>query len=185
MSNEKLSVDFEYEEAQVEIGTLGRIWEWVSRPFRVSSENIRLRMELKAEKLRTEKLHLKSKELEKEVEILLGKERMNDNVRTLVRHLLASIDLSDIELDEMGTEERKEYVGVASAAYLNTLRREVKRLLKAQEEFVARQASPESLMFARGTVNGIMLVEEAYEEMHREHKANELEGKPETDQSTN
>ena len=92
----------------------------------------------------------------------------------LIRHQLGSIDLSDVEIEEMAESERAQYLGVAVGAYGNTIKLEAKKLLKAQEEYLSRTVDNEKmLMFSRGTVNGIMLILETYEDYRKEYIARE------------
>jgi len=138
---------------------------WLARPFRKATHIGKLEQSI--EDLTDQLFHARN-----ENAMLKGDAEPDKKAVALIRHLLGSVDLDDIELNDMAPDERKEYVGKATAAYQGTIKQEGKRLLKAQEEFVARQAEPFNLLFARGTVNGITLFMEIYEDMQIEHREN-------------
>lgn len=94
----------------------------------------------------------------------------------LMRHLLGSIDLSDIEEDkEMSEGERKEYCATISAVFPR-LEKEIKKFLHAQLMFSANQAEDwDKVVFGRGTYNGIDLLYQHWKTAHVEHTA---KGKP-------
>jgi hypothetical protein len=105
---------------------------------------------------------------------LEGDSDLTAKAAKLIRHQLGSIDLSDVEIEEMSENERAQYIGVAVGAFGNTIKQEAKKLLKAQEEYLSRTVDNEkTLMFSRGTVNGIMLILETYEDYRKEYIARE------------
>lgn len=108
-----------------------------------------------------------------------GEKALDERATILTRHLLASIDLIDVRDDQvMNPDERKEWVARVASNYAVTSKI-VKRFLVAQEEFIARMAENEKqLMFARGTINGIMLIQEELENAFKEHMANIQPEKP-------
>lgn len=90
----------------------------------------------------------------------------------LIRQQLSSIDLSGVrDLRPLTEEDRKVYNGRVAAFYPD-IERDLKKFLIAQEEYIARVADNEKqLMFARGTINGIMLILEHYQQVFEEYKA--------------
>lgn len=88
----------------------------------------------------------------------------------LQRHLLASLDLSDIE-DKMLTEvERKAYVASIFAVWPR-LEKDLKKFMYDQLLFASQKAATwEQVLFARGTFNGMDLIFE-----HWKIAANEFE----------
>ncbi len=97
--------------------------------------------------------------------------REQPNVR-LMRHLLGSIDLSDIEEKKMTETERREYCAKVAGMF-SLLEEGVKILTRAQEEWMARQSNgPEQFEIGRGTNNGILLVEEHFQKFRDEHIQN-------------
>ena len=91
----------------------------------------------------------------------------------LLRGYLKSIDLREIRDEkEMSSEERKGYVARISSNW-DIVEKVLKRLIVAQEEYIARAVeNQDQLMFARGTVNGLMIVHEEMKEKFDEHMAN-------------
>jgi len=91
----------------------------------------------------------------------------------LLRKQLASIDLRDI--DELKTDE--EAMGNADVLnrasntetyYKNNLKRVLKILVQKQLEYMGKEATDENVLaFARGTINGLYLVDEWCREQSR------------------
>ena len=88
----------------------------------------------------------------------------------LQRHLLSSLDLSDIE-DKMMTEvERRAYVDAIFAVWPR-LEKDLKKFMYDQLLFASQKATTwEEVLFARGTFNGMDLLFE-----HWKIAANEFE----------
>lgn len=100
----------------------------------------------------------------------------------IIRHILGSIDLSDVEERDQTPEERKEYCGIISASF-PTLEKDIKALLHAQLLYASNQAEDwDKVIFARGTFNGMSLLLEKWRQAHMEHHAR---GRPDSLDETN
>ena len=87
-----------------------------------------------------------------------------------MRHLLASIDLSDVE-EDMNENERKEYIAAISAVFPR-LEKDIKRFLHLQLMFVSNNAQDmNQISFGRGTFNGMDLLLNHWKKAHFEHTA--------------
>lgn len=91
----------------------------------------------------------------------------------LMRHLLGSIDLSDVEEDKEMTEaERKDYCANIAAVW-PTLEKDIKKFLYAQLMFVSNNAGNwEQVLFGRGTFNGLDILQEHWKKAFAEHLEN-------------
>lgn len=139
-------------------GLIKRFFDWVDEDRDSGIEELSIRLEEVASRLN---------EFEDDSDLTA-------KATKLIRHQLGSIDLSDVEIEEMTESERAQYLGVAVGAFGNTIKQEAKKLLKAQEEYLSRTVDNEkTLMFSRGTVNGIMLILETYEDYRKEYIARE------------
>ncbi len=89
----------------------------------------------------------------------------------LMRHLLASIDLSDVEeLDKirMTDDEAMALAGDAELFYKSHFEKIIKLLAWQQLEFTAKEATAQDMLqFARGTFNGIAIVKEWFEDQRK------------------
>ncbi len=101
-------------------------------------------------------------------------EQSDDKIKLsvrLIRHQLGSIDLSDREPIRLEGEARETYLARLSSTY-EIYKNELDKLLVTQEQYMGRQVEDEKqLMFARGTVNGIMLVMDIFDGYMEEYKA--------------
>jgi hypothetical protein len=92
----------------------------------------------------------------------------------LLRHLLGSIDLSDVQ-DEprpLSEEESMNRASIASAFWETQFEPVLKRFVRMQEEQTALRARTwEEVMMGRGTVNGLELIREWFVERVAEHHA--------------
>ena len=83
---------------------------------------------------------------------------INEDSLKLLRHQLASIDLGDIEKEEMSEAETKEYNASISAVFPR-LEKDIKKFLYEQILFAVNQSNSwEQVIFARGTYNGMNLL---------------------------
>ena len=89
----------------------------------------------------------------------------------LQRHLLGSIDLSDIEEDEeMSETERKAYCAAIFAVF-SRIEKDLKKALYDQLMFSSNQADTwEKVIFSRGTFNGMSLMLERWKKAASEHQ---------------
>lgn len=88
----------------------------------------------------------------------------------LQRHLLASLDLSDIEDKMMSEVEQKAYAAAIFAVWPR-LEKDLKKFMYDQLLFASQKATTwEEVLFARGTFNGMDLLFE-----HWKIAANEFE----------
>lgn len=89
----------------------------------------------------------------------------------LMRHMLGSIDLSDVKEEEMTEGQRAEYCNTISAVY-PVLEKDIKRLLYAQLMFASNQAETwDGVIFGRGTFNGMDILLEHWKKAYDEHIA--------------
>lgn len=82
----------------------------------------------------------------------------------LMRHGLASVDLSDIK-EELLPPEKQKRSEDAELFYLNYFSDFLKTLMQGQLEFIAKKAiSMEQFMFGKGTFNGISIINDWFED---------------------
>lgn len=102
---------------------------------------------------------------------VLGLLKKEPESLVLLRHQLASIDLSDIKEEEMSENERKEYNSAVSAVWPR-LKKDIEKFIYDQLLFASNNTSNwEQLLMARGTINGFFLLEEKWKQAHIEHEA--------------
>ncbi len=83
----------------------------------------------------------------------------------LLRHILGSIDMSDIEeLKEvrMSDADYKARAGTLDILYKNIIRDVIKLFINKQLEFMATNTV--DIQFVRGTINGLYLIDEFFQE---------------------
>ena len=86
------------------------------------------------------------------------KEETSDNSLELLRHELGSIDLSDIQDEDMNESERKEYIAAISAVFPR-IEKDIKKFLHTQLMFSSNNAENwEQVIFGRGAFNGMDLL---------------------------
>lgn len=97
------------------------------------------------------------------------KKKENSSIM-LMRHLLGSISLDDIEADEeMTEEERKDYCAAISAVFPR-IEKDIKKFLHVQLMYSANQAEDwEKVIFGRGTFNGLALLLAYWGKAHLEY----------------
>ena len=84
----------------------------------------------------------------------MSKEFDKDTLK-LLRHSLGSIDLSDIEQEEMSEAEAKEYNAAISAVFPR-IEKDIKKFLYEQLLFMSNEAQTwDHVLFGRGTYNGL------------------------------
>lgn len=90
----------------------------------------------------------------------------------LMRHMLGSIDLSDVEDEKDMTEsERQAYCAAIFAVYPR-LEKDIKKMLYAQLMYVCNEAEIwERVIFGRGTFNGMDLLLEKWNKARAEYEA--------------
>ena len=87
------------------------------------------------------------------------------NQAKLLRHLLASIDLSDIKTEQYTEQETSERASAIRIFYDTYAKNEIKSLIQAQLEFTMKEAvNSDILSFSRGTVNGLILLDEWFKQ---------------------
>lgn len=91
-----------------------------------------------------------------------------ENETKLLRNLLASIDLSDVEelkKIEISDEDFNRRVADSEIFYKNHFEKALKLFIQEQLEFIAKEAIDiEKLSFGRGTINGLFVIKEWFEE---------------------
>lgn len=109
----------------------------------------------------------------------ITKEKVDELSLALIRHLLGSIDLSDVKEDEkeISKEERKSYCAAIFAVWPR-LEKDIKELLHRQLMFVCNEAETwEQVIFGRGTFNGIDLLYKLWKAAATEFEATPKEEK--------
>jgi len=100
----------------------------------------------------------------------------------LLRNLLGSIDLSDIselEKAELSNEEFLERAAIANEFYKNHFEKVLKLLIQKQFEWIGTQTQgSEQLMFGRGTINGLFLVQGWFEDQFKGLAQHQEDNKP-------
>ena len=90
----------------------------------------------------------------------------------LMRHLLGSIDLPDVEEKEESEIDRQAYCA-AIAAVFPRLEKDIKNSLHHQLMFISNEAASwEQVIFGRGTFNGIDLLYHKWKQAVSEHESN-------------
>lgn len=88
----------------------------------------------------------------------------------LMRHMLGSIDLSDVEEKEMTENERKEYCASISAVWPR-LEKDIKMFEYMQLMYSVNQAETwEKTIFGRGTFNGMDILFNHWKKASDEHQ---------------
>lgn len=99
----------------------------------------------------------------------------------LQRHLLSSLDLSDLEDKMMSEVERKAYVAAIFAVWPR-LEKDLKKFMYDQLLFASQKATTwEEVLFARGTFNGMDLMFEHWRIAANEFEASAVERMEEAD----
>ena len=105
-----------------------------------------------------------------------------ENSVELLRHLLGTLDLSDIENIKGEELSDDSYYGRAADAeifYRNNFEKVLKLLVQRQLEWIGTQTENiEQLMFGRGTINGLLLIQNWFEEQSNILKQKREEEKP-------
>lgn len=88
----------------------------------------------------------------------------------LMRHLLGSVDLSDVEEDkEMSEGDRRDYCSAINAVFPR-LEKDIKQFLYTQLMFNSNNAETwDQVIFGRGTFNGIDLLLQHWSKANQEH----------------
>lgn len=121
------------------------------------------------------------KQFMSEVRAFMAKYSPNSPDKVLLRHLLGSIDISDVKQRDMSDGARKEFLGRIESSYRD-IKLELESLLDEQKEYIAKEA--DSLLFPRGSMNGILLAIEHFDSLHSEYLAKKIdEIKPEEQKS--
>lgn len=93
----------------------------------------------------------------------------NKSATLLNRHQLGSIDLTDVRDKKLTENEIRERNAAITVAYKH-IENAIKRLEVAQEEYLSthcEQTKP--VLFGRGSINGISLVLEEFEDYKQQH----------------
>lgn len=110
--------------------------------------------------------------LDKIVKRLTDEEKKSDQqkVLKLIQHQLGSINVDDISVKEMTSEERAEYLSRAAVAWKLIMEPKIKEFIRAQKDFMAQNADGDiQYAFSRGTINGLMLIKNSLEGEYNEH----------------
>lgn len=113
-----------------------------------------------------------------ETPTIIQKEEPKKNLAFFLanRHYLGSINTTDGDeyLETCTESERREYETQASLIFNNSVfKREVKRLLALQANFIASESEDwEQTLMGRGTINGIGLFEDRFALLNSRHLEN-------------
>jgi len=94
----------------------------------------------------------------------------------LTRHLLGSIDLSDVEplKRNLTPDQRQAYVAEMSSVFVR-IKPLLKDFIEKQKDFMASGGEmyhgqeEKQIIFARGTINGLYLILDELQKLYREH----------------
>ena len=94
----------------------------------------------------------------------------------LTRHLLGSIDLSDVEpfKRNLTPDQRKAYVAEMSSVYVR-IKPLLKDFIERQKDFIATGGEVyhgqegKQIVFGRGTINGLYLILDELQKLYKEH----------------
>lgn len=96
-----------------------------------------------------------------------------------MRHMLGSIDLSDLEEKEESESDREAYCAAIFAVFPR-LEKDIKKMLYEQLLYASNQAETwERVIFARGTFNGMDLLLEKWKQAALEHEVKPKEDREE------
>lgn len=116
----------------------------------------------------------------------LGEEKLDKTAVMLVRHILGSIDqwdAHDRDPERLEGTDRKNYLARLASNY-DLIKKIIRRFIVAQEQYAMRAVDNEkTLMFSRGTTNGLMLLEEELENAFQEHMTNTREDQKRANES--
>ncbi len=100
----------------------------------------------------------------------------NRDAARIIRHILGSIDLSDVRNIKPKTEEEQRNYDARMASVFFDTGKTADKLIVAQEEHIGMEVmNQEQLMFARGTINGIKLLRDEFEDAKDRHVARNTE----------
>jgi hypothetical protein len=86
----------------------------------------------------------------------------NDDLK-LMRHILGSIDLYDVD-ETLNDAELLARAGDVEIFYKKYFDKQLKQMIQEQLEFIGKEVQPEQLAFARGTINGFSLIREWFKD---------------------
>lgn len=98
--------------------------------------------------------------------------KTRDKTIELLRHLLGSIDLSDVEdIKELSEEEKRAHIDIIGAAF-PYIEKDIKKFLYEQLMFSSNQAMDwDQVLVGRGTFNGMDLLLEHWKKDRVEYLA--------------
>jgi hypothetical protein len=103
--------------------------------------------------------------------------KKQDLTLSLMRHLLGSIDLSDIKVEEEMTEIERDGYCAQIFAVFPLIEKDIKKMLYQQLMFISNNSENwEQVIFGRGTFNGLDLLLEKWEKATSEYE-NKHKGK--------
>ena len=96
---------------------------------------------------------------------------MTEESLKALRHILASIDLEDVEEEVLTPEEHQSYCAAIFAVFPR-IQKDIKKFMHEQLMFGATQTGTlQQLDFSRGTMNGFYLLLEHWEKAANEYEA--------------
>lgn len=94
---------------------------------------------------------------------------MND----LIQKELGSILVGDVDFFiKLDDTQRREFCQSISAIWNDKLKVTIESYIEKQKDFIVKQALDHQIVFAKGTINGMYLLYDFFEQCHKEHKAN-------------
>jgi hypothetical protein len=101
------------------------------------------------------------------------KKTFNEKITENTRHVLGSINLSDVvDINSFTPADKLNYLKEAEGVYQNEVfQNELKMMVQAQLEFIGLNAANyEEVIMGRGTMNGIDLMLERFSILHNEYR---------------
>jgi hypothetical protein len=101
------------------------------------------------------------------------KKTFNEKITENTRHVLGSINLSDVvDINSFTPADKLNYLKVAEGVYQNEVfQNELKMMVQAQLEFIGLNAANyDEVIMGRGTMNGCTLMLERFSILHNEYR---------------
>ena len=103
-----------------------------------------------------------------------SKKEFKESLLEINRHIIGSIDLSDMfDIDSLTPSDRLKYLQDSELIYNNnTFQNELKWIVQRQLEFIGMESVEfDHTLVGRGTMNCADLLTERFEKLHEEYKA--------------
>lgn len=112
-------------------------------------------------------------ELDKAINDRMDYLRSDKRLNELLQIELGSITIGDIDFfTKLDDTARREYVQAISAIWIDRLKPTFESFIEKQKDFIVKQALDNQIVFSKGSINGIFLLYNFFEQCHNEHKSN-------------